>query len=130
MARKRKSFSLNEKRAISIDEFEQWIVSDDSTPVSEPVTDEDIILEVQERFGAGTSAARSEEEGEEEEEEDEEEETVVPSTAEMRNAVCILKTGLLHVGFKNFDLLHRFKKEVNLVLDNTLIQRSMDKFVK
>lgn len=97
----------------------------DSTPVSEPVTDEDIILEVQERFGVGTSAARTEEE-----EEDEEEETVVPSRAEMRNAVCILKTGLLHVGFKSFDFLHRFEKEVNLVLDNTLIQGSMDKFVK
>ena len=112
---------------ISTDEFEQWIVSDDSTPVSEPVTDEDIISEVQECFGAGTSATCSEEE---EEEEDEEEETVVPSRAEMRNAVCILKTGLLHVGFKNFDLLHRFEKEVNLLLDNTLIQGSMDKFVK
>lgn len=31
---------------ISTDEFEQWIVSDDSTPVSEPMTDEDIISEV------------------------------------------------------------------------------------
>ncbi|XP_030265085.1 tigger transposable element-derived protein 6-like [Sparus aurata] len=72
---------------ISTDEFEQWILSDDSTPVSEPVTDEDIISEVQERFGAGTSAACSKEE-----EEDEEEETVVPSRAEMRNAICILKT--------------------------------------
>ena len=110
---------------ISTDEFEQWIVGDDSTPVSEPVTDEDIISEVQERFGAGTSAARSEEGGGGEEDE----ETVVPSRAEMRNAVSILKTGLLHVGFKNFDLLHRFEKEVNLVLDKSLIQCSMDKFV-
>ncbi|XP_056442513.1 tigger transposable element-derived protein 6 [Gadus chalcogrammus] len=109
---------------ISTDEFEQWIESDDSTPVSEIVTDEDIISEVQERFGAGPSGARSEED------EDEEEETVVPSRAEMRNAVCILKTGLLHVGFKNFDLLHRFEKEVNSVLDNTLIQGTMDKYVK
>ena len=112
---------------ISTDEFEQWIESDDSTPVSEIVTDEDIISEVQERFGAGTSGARSEEK---EEDEDEEEETVVPSRAEMRNAVCILKTSLLHVGFKNFDLLHRFEKEVNSVLDNTLIQGTMDKYVK
>ena len=46
----------------------------------------------------------------------------------MRNAVCILKTGLLHVGFKNFGLLHCFEK-VNLVLDKSLIQGSMDKFV-
>uniref|UniRef100_A0A3Q2CCY6 DDE-1 domain-containing protein n=1 Tax=Cyprinodon variegatus TaxID=28743 RepID=A0A3Q2CCY6_CYPVA len=75
-------------------------------------------------FNVGTSAASSEEE------EDEEEETVVPSRAEMRNAVCILKTGLLHIGFKNFDLLHHFEKEVNLVLKNTLIQGTMDKYVK
>ena len=47
----------------------------------------------------------------------------------IRNAVRILKTGLLHVGFKNFDLLHRFEEEVNLVLDKRLIQGSMDKFV-
>ena len=46
----------------------------------------------------------------------------------MRKAVRILKTGLLHVGFKNFGLLHRFEKEVNLVLDKSLIQGSMDKF--
>lgn len=111
---------------ISTDQFEQWIESDDSTPVSEPVTDEDLSAEVQDRFGAGTSAVR---EGEEEDE-DEEEETAVPSRAEMRNAVCILKTGLLHAGFKNFYLLHRFEKEVNSVLDNTLIQGTMDKYVK
>ena len=47
----------------------------------------------------------------------------------MRNAVRILKTGLLHVGFKNFGLLHRFEEEVNLVLDKSLIQGSMDTFV-
>ena len=46
----------------------------------------------------------------------------------MRNAVRILKTGLLHVGFKNVDLLHRFEKEVNLVLDKSLIQGFMDTF--
>lgn len=41
--------------------FEQSIASDDSTPVSEPVTDEDIISEVRECFGTGTNAAYSEE---------------------------------------------------------------------
>ncbi len=39
---------------ISPEEFEYWIASDDNTPVSEHVTDEDIIAEVRERFGTGT----------------------------------------------------------------------------
>ena len=41
----------------------------------------------------------------------------------------ILTTGL-YVGFNNFDLLHLFAKEVELVLDKTMIQASMDKFVR
>lgn len=54
---------------ISTEEFEQWIATDDSVPVSEPVTDEDIGAEVREHFGVGTDAVGSEE-GEEKEEEE------------------------------------------------------------
>lgn len=50
-----------------------------------------------------------------------EEEMAVPSLEEMRNAVHILKTGLLQVGFTNFGLLSHFTKEVNLFLDNATI---------
>ena len=42
---------------MSTEEFEQWIAIDDSTPVSEPVTDEAIITEVRKRFGVGATAA-------------------------------------------------------------------------
>ncbi|KAG7273270.1 hypothetical protein CRUP_009698, partial [Coryphaenoides rupestris] len=86
---------------VSAEEFEQWITADDNTPVSEPVTDEDIIAEVRERFGGADAAGSNV--GNEEEEEGEE--TAVPSPTEMRNAIQILKTGLLHVSLMNFVFL-------------------------
>lgn len=55
--------TLDTLAKISTKEFEQWIATNDSTPVSRPVTDEDSIPEVRERF------AGNEEEEEEEEEE-------------------------------------------------------------
>ncbi|XP_048878070.1 tigger transposable element-derived protein 6 [Brienomyrus brachyistius] len=113
MSLKEELETIDPPAEISAEEFEHWIAVDDSTPVSEPVTDDDIIAAVKEGFGMGTDTS---------DEEEEKVETVVPSRAEMRNAIRILKTGLPHVGFNNFDLLHQFAKEVNLVLDKTTIR--------
>ncbi|KAG7264815.1 hypothetical protein CRUP_005584 [Coryphaenoides rupestris] len=128
MAPEEKPNTVDPPAEVSAEEFEQWITADDNTPVSEPVTVEDFIAEVRERF-AGAEAAGSNV-GNEEEEEEEGEETAMPSPTEMRNAIQILKTGLLHVGFNNFELLHQFAKEANMVLDKAKTQASLDKFVK
>ncbi len=72
--------------------------------MSAPVTDKDIIEEVQRHWNDAVT---------EDEEEDEEGEAVL-SWAEMHNAMRILKTGLVHVGFTNFDLLHCFTNEARV----------------
>ncbi|XP_047200519.1 tigger transposable element-derived protein 6-like [Hippoglossus stenolepis] len=113
--------AIDSTAEINTAEFEQWIATDDS--LLEAFMDEDIVTEERERFGVDTDSVGSEER------EEEEDKTPVLSLAEMRNAICILRTGLLHLGFNNFDLLHCFTKEVDLVLDKSTIQESI-KFVK
>lgn len=53
----------------------------------------------------------------------------VPSLQQMQEAMKTLATGLLYRGFCDFNLLHRFEKEVAVVVKRSLTQGCHDSFV-